>query len=278
MKILFLGDILGRTGRKGVLDVLPNLLERSLIDCVCVNGENAAAGFGITSRIVESLLSAGVDVITLGNHAFDNKEILTRFSDYPQLIRPLNIARAAPGVGSVMISTRTGKRVLVLNVLGRVFMNPSYEDPFLAVDKVLQKTPLKSVGGPDAVVIDIHAETTSEKMALAHWVDGRASVVVGTHTHVPTADHQILPKGTAYQTDVGMCGDYDSVIGMEKTEPIRRFVTGMSSERFKPSMNAATICGIFIETDDETGLATQIMPFRHGGILSQTCPFGLSSD
>jgi 2',3'-cyclic-nucleotide 2'-phosphodiesterase len=268
MNLLFFGDLIGRAGRTAVIENLPEIREKHSIDFVCVNAENAAAGFGITSGIVDDLLQAGVDAITLGNHAFDNKEIMTRFSSYPQLVRPLNIARSAPGVGSATVVSQNKKRVLVMNVLGRVFMSPNYSDPFLAVDEVLASVKLGV--DVDAVLIDVHAETTSEKMALGHWVDGRASMVVGTHTHIPTADHHILSNGTAYQTDVGMCGDYDSVIGMNKTEPIRRFVTGMSMDRFAPATNTITICGVLVETDDKTGLATAITPFRQGGILSQS--------
>lgn len=265
MRLLFLGDLLGRAGRTAAINAIPDLRKTYNLDFVCVNAENAAAGFGITSGIVDALLTAGVDAITLGNHAFDNKEILAHLHTYPQLVRPINIARSAPGIGNTIVTTQKGKRVHVVNVLGRIFMNPTYSDPFEAVDKVLLKNPLKGI--VDATIIDIHAEATSEKMAFGHWIDGRASLVVGTHTHIPTADLHILGGGTAYQTDAGMCGDYNSVIGMDKDEPVRRFVTGMNEGRFTPAVQSVTLCGVFVETDDLTGLAKSVAPFRQGGIL-----------
>ncbi len=229
MRLLFLGDLVGRSGRQAATDVLPGLVERHSIDFVIVNGENAAAGFGITEEILQDVLDAGADVVTTGNHVWDQRDTLVYIERQDRLLRPLNFPQGAPGRGANLFTARNGARVMVMNAMGRVFMD-SLDDPFLAVERVLDATPLGQVA--DAIVIDMHAEATSEKQALAHFVDGRATLVVGTHTHVPTADHQILPGGTAYMSDAGMCGDYDSVLGMEKDEPISRFLRKIPSGRF----------------------------------------------
>jgi metallophosphoesterase (TIGR00282 family) len=238
---------------------------------VVVNAENAAAGFGITEATARELFDAGADCLTLGNHSWDQKEALTYIVREPRLIRPLNYSAFAdaPGRGAQLFETDSGRRVLVINLLGRVHMD-SLDDPFGAVDRELEACPLGAA--VDAVVVDIHAEATSEKMAMGHFCDGRASLVVGTHTHVPTADGQILSGGTAYQTDAGACADYDSVIGNQKEEPLRRFTTRISGGRFKPAEGPATVCGVFVETDDATGLARRIEPIRVGGRLSQYVP------
>ncbi len=269
MRILFLGDIVGRAGRKAVLEQLPGMRERLRADFVIVNGENAAGGFGVTEAICEELLAAGADVITTGNHTFDRPETLVFIERQPRLLRPLNYPPGTPGRGAGLFETADGRRVLVLNPMGQVYM-PNLDDPFAAVDRELSACPLRE--GCDAAVVDIHAEITSEKTAMGHFCDGRASLVAGTHTHIPTADAQILPGGTAYQTDAGMCGDYDSVIGMEKDEPLSRFTRKMASGRFVPAKGAATICGVFVETDPATGLARDVAPLRTGARLRETWP------
>lgn len=269
MRLLFLGDLVGRSGRQAATDMLPGLVERHSIDFVIVNGENSAAGFGITEEILQDVLDAGADVVTTGNHVWDQRDTLVYIERQDRLLRPLNFPQGAPGRGANLFTARNGARVLVVNVMGRVFMD-SLDDPFVAVERVLDATPLGQVA--DAIVIDMHAEATSEKQALAHFVDGRATLVVGTHTHVPTADHQILPGGTAYMSDAGMCGDYDSVLGMEKDEPISRFLRKIPSGRFTPAMGDATVCGVAVEVDDASGLATAIEPVRLGGRLARALP------
>src|SRR5499425_2397209 len=217
MRILFIGDIVGRSGRTIVIERLPALISEWKLDLVVANGENAAGGFGITEVIYNELIDAGADAITLGNHAWDQREALVFIERAPRLIRPLNYPKGTPGRGAALIDAKNGARVLVINVMGRIFMDP-LDDPFGAVERELAACPLKQMA--DAIIVDIHGEATSEKQAMGHFCDGRASLVVGTHTHVPTADHQILPRGTAYISDVGMTGDYDSVIGMDKEEPL----------------------------------------------------------
>ena len=269
MRLLFLGDVVGRAGRKAVVDRLPALVDTHRLDFVVVNGENAAGGFGITEEIAQDLIDAGADVITLGNHAWDQREALVFIERQPKLLRPVNYPKGTPGRGANLYVARNGARVLVMNVMGRIYMDP-LDDPFVAVERELAACPLREQA--DAVVIDVHAEATSEKQAMAHFVDGRASLVVGTHTHVPTADHQILPGGTAYQSDAGMCGDYDSVIGMEKDEPINRFTTKIGRARFEPAGGEATVCGLAVEIDEATGLARAVQPLRLGGRLAQIEP------
>jgi len=242
MKILFLGDLFGRTGRTAAIEALPMLRRRLKADCVIVNAENAAGGFGLTSAIADAVFEAGADAITLGNHAFDNREIIPHLATEPRIVRPTNLPKGAPGRGSTLIDIHDGRRVLVINALGRVFMNP-VDCPFSTIEAELEACPIGTAC--DAAVVDFHAEATSEKCAMGHWCDGRATLVVGTHTHIPTADAQVLPRGTAYQTDSGMCGDFDSVIGVEKSEPLRRFITGMSSGRFEPATGDSSICGVF---------------------------------
>ena len=267
MRLIFLGDVVGRAGRDAVARELPLLKQRYSPDLVVVNGENAAHGFGITEEIYLSFLAAGADAVTLGNHSFDQREALIFIERHPSLLRPVNWPRGCPGRGSALIETASGRRVLVLQAMGRVMIEPVLDDPFPAIERELEACPLGR--GCDAVLIDFHAETTSEKMAFGHFCDGRASLVVGTHTHVPTADHQILPGGTAYLSDAGMCGDYDSVIGMEKTEPMQRFLRKLPVERMRPAEGPATVCGVAVETDDHTGLAVMVAPIRIGGRLSQ---------
>jgi metallophosphoesterase (TIGR00282 family) len=271
MRFAFFGDVIGRSGRDGLAEHLPALRRNLALDFVVANAENAAAGFGITESTARDLFQAGCDCLTLGNHAWDQKEAMTYIVREPRLIRPLNYPKLAdaPGRGAQLFETERGHRVLVVNLLGRVHMD-SLDDPFAAVDRELEACPLGAAA--DAVIVDMHAEATSEKMAMGHFCDGRASLVVGTHTHVPTADGQILPGGSAYQTDAGGCCDYDSVIGNEKEEPLRRFTTRISGGRYKPASGPATVCGVFVETDPASGLARRIEPIRVGGRLSQAVP------
>ncbi len=269
MRILFVGDIVGRSGRTILQDRLPGFVERWKLDLVVVNGENAAGGFGITEAIYRDFVDAGADAITLGNHAWDQREALVFIERAPLLIRPLNYPPGTPGRGATLVTAKNGARALIMNVMGRIFMEP-LDDPFSAVDRQLAACPLRQ--GADVVIVDVHAEATSEKQALGHHLDGRASLVVGTHTHVPTADHQVLPGGTAFITDVGMTGDYDSVIGMAKEEPISRFIRRIPSGRFEPASGAPMLCAVAIETDDQTGLARQIAPVRVGTRLEPAAP------
>ena len=269
MRLLFIGDIVGRAGRAALLDHLPHLRRSWGLDFVIVNGENAAGGFGITETICADFLAAGADCVTLGNHAFDQREALVFIARQPRLIRPLNYPRGTtPGRGANLIETASGARVLVINLMGRVFMD-AMNDPFEAIEQEIAACPLGA--GCDALAVDFHAEASSEKQAFAHFVDGRVSLVAGTHTHVPTADHQILPHGTAYVTDAGMTGDYDSVIGMEKEEPVRRFTTKLPVARFEPALGPATLCGVAVELDGK-GLAMKISAVRIGGRLMQARP------
>lgn len=275
MRILFLGDVMGRAGRSAVADRLAQLRRDWKIDFVVVNAENASGGMGLTAAHARGLLAAGADCLTLGDHAFDQREMLAFIETEPRILRPLNYAKSAPGQGARVFDAPGGRRILVTQVLGQVFMKRPFDDPFSAIQTVLKKYPRG--GAVQAVLVDIHAEATSEKMAIGHWCDGQASLVVGTHTHVPTADAQILNGGTAYLSDAGMCGDYDSVIGMDKAEPMRRFITQMSHSRFEPAGGEATLSGVMIETCDRTGSAQSITPVRHGGRLAPAGPMTTQS-
>ncbi|WP_417719862.1 TIGR00282 family metallophosphoesterase [Salipiger sp.] len=268
MRTLFLGDVVGRAGRAAIAETLPKLREDWKLDFVVVNGENASSGAGLTGAHAKLLLDAGADVLTLGDHAFDQKDMLSFIDGEPRVIRPLNFAKQAPGRGAGLFKDRRGRKVLVTQVLGQVFMKRAFDDPFSAMDATLRAHPLG--GQAQMILVDVHCEATSEKMAMGHFCDGKASLVVGTHTHVPTGDAQILPGGTAYLSDAGMCGDYDSVIGMDKAEPMRRFVTGMSKGRFTPALGAATLSGVLVESDDRTGKATLVKMVRLGGRLEQS--------
>jgi len=269
MRVLFLGDVVGRSGRSAVIEALPSLRERYRLDFVAVNGENVAGGFGITEAILVELLDAGADVVTSGNHVFDQRETIVFIERYDRLLRPINYPQGTPGKGVGLFKARNGAEVLVINAMGRVFM-ADLDDPFRAVEKELEACGLKS--SADAILVDFHAEATSEKEAMGFFVDGRASAVIGTHTHVPTADEQILPRGTAYISDVGMCGDFDSVLGMDKEEPLTRFLTKIPGGRFAPALGEATLCGVAIDINDATGLARAIAPLRIGGRLSRAEP------
>jgi len=269
MRLLFLGDVVGRAGRKAVLEALPRLRDRYRLDFVIVNAENAAGGFGITETIFEELLEAGADAVTLGNHAFDQREALVFIERQPKLVRPLNLPKGTPGRGSALIRGQSGAEVLVVNALGRVFMS-EMDCPFRAIDSEI--TGLQLGRDADAIFVDFHAEATSEKQSLAFFLDGRVSVVVGTHTHAPTADERILPGGTAFISDAGMCGDYHSVLGMQAAEPVSRFLTRIPRERFEPANGQATVCGLAVEIDDKSGKAVRVAGLRLGGVLAPTEP------
>ncbi|MEP2717785.1 TIGR00282 family metallophosphoesterase [Pseudophaeobacter sp.] len=270
MRILFLGDVMGRAGRRAITENLPRLRQEWRLDFVVVNGENASNGMGLSGAHAKLLLDAGADCLTLGDHAFDQKDMLQYIEKEPRIIRPLNFAKGAPGRGHRLFDATGGRKVLVTQALGQVFMKRAFDDPFGAVEGVLKAHPRGGLA--QAVIVDMHCEATSEKMAMGHFCNGRASLVVGTHTHVPTGDAQILSDGTGYLTDAGMCGDYNSVIGMEKTEPLRRFLTGMPKSRFTPAEGEATLSGALVVTDDRTGAAKEIHMVRNGGLLQQSGP------
>jgi len=269
MRIMFLGDVVGKSGRMALTTHLKTLRADWALDFVVVNGENATNGAGLSGDHAKALLEAGADCLTLGDHAFDQRDMMQFIETEPRIIRPLNFSKVAPGRGAAIFTTARGKKILVTQVLGQVFMKRPFDDPFSNIDAVLNKHRLSS---QLQILVDVHCEATSEKMGMGHFCDGRASVVVGTHTHVPTGDAQILPKGTAFQSDAGMCGDYNSVIGMDKVEPMIRFVTGMSKGRFQPAMGEATLSGLFVETDDSTGKAIRTKMIRFGGRLEQSSP------
>jgi metallophosphoesterase (TIGR00282 family) len=269
MRILFIGDILGRSGRAIVNERLPGLVKDWKLDLVVINGENAAGGFGITEVIYNELIEAGADAITLGNHAFDQREALVFIERAPRLVRPANYPKGTPGRGAALVETKNGKHALVINVMGRVFMDPM-DDPFAAVEREIAACPLRT--GADAVIVDVHCEASSEKQAMGYFCDSRASLVVGTHTHVPTADQRIMPGGTAFMTDAGMTGDFESVIGMNKDEPLNRFTRKLPGSKFEAATGPATLCGIAVETDDKTGLAVKVGAVRLGGVLAQSTP------
>jgi metallophosphoesterase (TIGR00282 family) len=269
MRILFVGDVVGRSGRTIVCERLPGLIRDWKLDFVVVNGENAAGGFGITEAIYRELIEAGADAITGGNHSWDQKEALVFIERAPKLLRPINFPPGTPGRGAALCETRGGAHVLVVNAMGRIFMDP-LDDPFAAIDRELAACPLRQ--GADAIIVDFHGEATSEKQTMGYFCDGRASLVVGTHTHVPTADLRVLAGGTAFMSDVGMTGDYDSVIGMAKEEPLQRFTRRISATRFEPAVGPATLCGVAVETDPKSGLAVGVAAVRVGGCLEQAKP------
>lgn len=269
MRILFVGDVVGRSGRAAIAETLPGLIRDWKLELVVVNGENSAGGFGITEAIYQELLDAGADAITLGNHSWDQREALVFIERAPKLVRPVNFPPGTPGRGAALVETKSGKRALVINAIGRIFM-PPFDDPFAIVERELNACPLREAA--DAVVVDFHAEASSEKQAIAYFCDGRASLVVGTHTHVPTSDHRILPNGTAYMTDAGMTGDYQSIIGMQRDEPLGRFLRGYPTARFEAADGVATLSGVAVETDDKTGLALRVAAVRIGPNLERAVP------
>jgi len=269
MRILMCGDVVGRSGRRVITENLPQLRRQLDLDFVLVNGENAAGGFGITPAICDKFFEAGADVITTGNHVWDQNSIRPYFETERRLLRPHNYPAMEPGSGVGIFRDRSGRRVLVMHFMALLFM-PPLEDPFAGVETVLADHRLG--GTVDAIVMDFHGEATSEKMAMGHVLDGRVSAVVGTHSHVPTADARIFEGGTAYQSDIGMCGDYDSVIGMRKQLSIARFKDGPGAARLEVARGEGTLCAVFVETDDATGLALRVEPVRLGGHLSPHTP------
>ncbi len=269
MNLLFLGDIVGRTGRDAVIEALPGLRRDLKLDLVVANAENAAHGFGLTPEIARALFDAGCDALTLGNHSFDRKEIVPYLESEPRLIRPLNYQANTPGRGATLVALPGGRRALVLNAMCRLFMEP-LDDPFAAVRAELSRHRLGHT--VHAILIDLHGEASSEKQAFGHAFDGQVSLVVGTHTHVPTADARVLPGGTAYMTDAGMCGDYDSVIGMEKGTATQRFLKKVPGERLAPAEGTATVCGLFVVLDPATGLARRAEALRLGANLAPAMP------
>jgi metallophosphoesterase (TIGR00282 family) len=272
MNILFLGDVIGKPGRDAVANELPRLKQALKPDLIIANGENAAGGFGLTRAIAEEYFGMGIDVITTGNHWADQKEILTYIDKEDRILRPVNYPKGTPGRGSNLYKTPSGASVLVINVMGRVFMD-ALDDPFRAVDAELEACPLGEAA--DAIIVDLHAETTSEKMAMGHFCDGRASLVVGTHTHVPTADAQIFPGGTAFQSDAGACADYDSVIGMDKAEPVQRFLRKISGPRFTPATGPATVGGLhqhFLNCERRICPARRLRPDHAAGAGDPAVP------
>jgi len=269
MRLLFLGDIVGRAGREAVIAALPDLRRRLRLDFVIANAENAAHGFGLTPQIAEELYAAGADVLTLGNHAWDRREIIPYIEQEKRLLRALNFPAGTPGRGAGLYLTGAGKRVLVVCVMTRLFMDP-LDDPFAVLKAELARHRLGRT--VDAVVVEAHGEATSEKAAIGHFLDGQVSLVVGAHTHTPTADARLLPGGTAYQTDAGMCGDYDSVIGMQKEGAIARFVRKMPGERLAPAEGAAGIAGVLVETDPASGLASRVGSLRMGAGIEPAWP------
>jgi metallophosphoesterase (TIGR00282 family) len=259
---------MGRPGRDAIKKYVPSLRRELDLDLVVVNAENAAGGFGLTERLCGEFYDCGVDVLTTGNHVWDQREIIPYIGRDPRVLRPANFPNGTPGAGWRLHSVGQ-QRALIVNLMGRLFMD-ALDDPFARLDEILTDHRL----GQDAaaILVDFHAEASSEKMALGHFADGRVSAVFGTHSHVPTADWQILPGGTAYQTDAGMCGDYDSVIGLQKEAAVRRFVTKMPGERPQVADGEGTLCGIFLETDDRTALARALEPVRIGGRLASCLP------
>jgi len=271
MKIAFLGDIVGRSGREVFCSRMPEIKERLKLDFIIVNAENAAGGFGITEKIIVSLFEAGADCVTTGNHAWDQRDSHDYYDKEKRILRPLNYPKSAPGHGAVLLPIKgSTKKVLTVNVMTRLFMDP-LDDPFAAVDEVMKQHRL-SQDDLAAIVVDVHGEATSEKMAMGNFLDGRASLVVGTHTHVPTADHQLLPFGTAYMTDAGMCGDYNSILGMQKEAAIQRFVTKLPTKRLEPALGQATLCGVIVKLNDQNGRAEAIAPLRQGPHLEEYWP------
>jgi metallophosphoesterase (TIGR00282 family) len=262
MRLLICGDVVGRSGREAVLKHLPALKAERKLDFVIVNVDNAAGGWGITPEVADEFLKAGADVLTAGDHVWDQKEIRPYLAQSKRLLRPLNFPAIAPGQGCAVYPLADGRKVLVIHAMGQLFMKYQVNDPFAAVAEVLKQYRMGST--VQAVVVDIHAEATSEKQAMGLFLDGQVSAVVGSHTHVPTADARILPAGTAYQTDLGMCGDYhDTVIGWQKKVPLEQFLTKTKpASRMEPGQGAGTLCGAIVETDDKTGLAVRIEPLQ----------------
>ena len=265
MNILILGDIVGPSGREAIVKKLPNLIKKKKLDFVIINGENAAdPGVGITKKNTEEFFEAGTDVITTGNHVWDQRETMEFITSEKRLLRPENLIKGSPGVGTGIFNSKNNKKVAVINLMGNIFMKKC-EDVFEAAKKFIQT--VKLIKDADFIIVDLHGEITSEKMAMGYLFDGKATMVVGTHTHVPTSDHRIMEKGTAYQTDIGMCGDYNSVIGMNRDNSLKRFLKDSPVTKHYPALGEATISGLMVEADDKTGLAKKIEPIIVGGVL-----------
>ena len=265
MNILILGDIMGPSGREAIIKKLPNLIKQKKIDFVIVNGENAAdPGVGITKKNTEEFFRAGTDVITTGNHIWDQKETMEFITSEKRLLRPQNLFEGSPGKGFGIFNSKNNKKVAVINLMGNIFMKKC-DDVFEAAKTFIQKVKLKE--NADFIVVDMHGEITSEKMAMGYLFDGKATMFVGTHTHVPTSDHRIMEKGTAYQTDIGMCGDYNSVIGMNRDNSLKKFFKDPSTTKHYPALGEATISGLMVIADNETGLANKVEPIVLGKYL-----------
>jgi len=265
MNILILGDIVGPSGREAVIKKLPDLIKKKKLDFVIVNGENAAdSGVGITKKNTEDFFNAGADVITSGNHIWDEKETMEFITKEKRLLRPENLIKGSPGMGSGIFKSKNNRKVAVINLMGNIFMKKC-ENVFESAKQIVQKIKLKK--NADFVVVDLHGEITSEKMAMGHYLDGQVTLLVGTHTHVPTSDYRIMEKGTAYQTDVGMCGDYNSVIGMNRDNSIKKFFKDSSAKKHYPALGEATLSGLIVKASDDTGLAKEIEPIIIGGAL-----------
>lgn len=267
IKILFCGDVVGKSGRKILNDCLPRVKELLDLDVVIVNGENAAHGFGISPRIYADFMRMGVQVITLGNHAFDKADIFPVLAEQNNIIRPLNFPENTIGKGACVYETAAGVKVAVVQLLGHVYMR-AVDNPFLCMEAWLNAH--QKGKDYDVLVVDFHAEATAEKIGMGHFLDGKASLVVGTHTHIPTADARLLNNKTAYITDVGMCGDYDSVIGMKKETAVARFTSAEKKGRLQPAESAGTFCAVCAHIDETTGAALKIFPVRLGAALENT--------
>ena len=262
MNILLLGDIMGPSGRKAIIEKLPKIIKKKKIDFTIVNGENAGdLGVGITEKIFHDFLNAGADVVTTGNHVWDEKEAMEFITKEKRLLRPQNLTIGSPGNGYGIFNSKNKKKVAVINLMGNVFMKKC-DDVFEEAKKFIQTVQLKKEA--DFIVVDMHGEITSEKMAMGYLFDGRATMVVGTHTHVPTSDYVIMEKGTAYQTDVGMCGDYKSVIGMNRDNSLKKFFKDPTAKRHYPALGEGTVSGIMVIADGDTGLAKKIEPIVVG--------------
>ena len=265
MNILLLGDIMGPSGRKAIVEELPKIIKKKEIDFVVVNGENAGdLGVGITKKNFDEFLKAGADVVTTGNHVWDEKETMNFISSEERLLRPQNLITGSPGKGYGIFNSKNKRKVAVINLMGNIFMKKS-EDVFKAATEFIQKVKLKK--DADFIVVDMHGEITSEKMAMGYLFDGKATMVVGSHTHVPTSDYMIMEKGTAYQTDIGMCGDYNSVIGMNRDNSLKKFLKDPSAIKHHPALGEATISGLMVIADNKTGLANKVEPIVLGGSL-----------
>ncbi len=267
MKILFCGDVVGKSGRAAIKKHVPRLREEMKLDFVVVNGENGAGGFGITQDICEEYIRAGADCVTAGDHVWDQKDVASFIGNNARILRPANFPASCPGKGHQIYETKDGKRVAVIHLHGQLFMKYQLNCPFQAANEIMQNYNLG--GNVEAIFVDFHAEATSEKVAMGWHLDGRVSAVIGSHTHIPTADAQVLPKGTAHQSDAGMCGDYLSVIGFDPKVPLQGFVRKMRTERMEPASGEGTLCGAVVETDDKTGLAISITPIRVGGAIGE---------